>query len=413
MGPCLRGRIAVSLSACLACVSVGGAAFAQAPATAPYAPPPPSPLPAPAADAPPAPMTLPLPPATTTVDPQEEVLRRLLRSGCHDGLREARQLAASGGAPWAETVTRLCGEILRAQPATAPLPPRLRAERDGRGTIVVYSTFYGIWVGVATDVLFSIDNVRGSILPPLLGMGGGLALSLALTSERPITNGQAWAIATGMDYGTINGALWAGAFNFKATDVVGTALATGVASTAAGLLVATQLAPKQGDVEVVRSSLLWGGLGGLFGIAAFGSNPSDTTYFRGMAVAQDLAFLGGLAISSSFDVSRTRDLIIDAGTLGGAVAGLGVTVLALGTNGTRHAVFAGGLLGMTAGMVTAILLTRDMDSPDEDQGSPVAALVGRDARGRWRLGSPGASPVFDGLGRRVVGATFTALGGAF
>jgi hypothetical protein len=68
---------------------------------------------------------------------------------------------------------------------------------------------------------------------------------------------------------------------------------------------------------------------------------------------------------------------------------------------------------MAGGMLLTILLTRDMDRPEDDEEPTVAALVGRDARGRWRLGSPGAMPVFDGLGRHVVGATFTALGGAF
>src|SRR5260221_12195256 len=67
--------------------------------TAPYAPP---------ASAP--------PPAA---DPRDAVLRRLLRSGCRDGLPEARGLAASGAVPWAETVARLCGEILQRQPAPA------------------------------------------------------------------------------------------------------------------------------------------------------------------------------------------------------------------------------------------------------------------------------------------------------
>jgi hypothetical protein len=387
------------------------ASAARAQSPAPYAPPaaPPAPDAAPPPPQPGATTTLPLP-AATTVDQSDAVLRRLLRSGCRDGLREAHELAASGSVAWAETVTRLCGEILRAQPA--PTAPRLHSERDGRGTIVVYSTFYGIWVGVASDVLFTINGVRAAIVPPLLGMGGGLALSLGLTSGRTITNGQAWAIATGMDYGTINGAFWAGAFNFKADDVVGTALATGLAASAAGLLVATQVVPKQGDVEVVRSSLLWSTLGGLAGVGAFASNPSSTTVFRGMAVSMDLGFLAGIALASSFDVSRTRDLIIDAGTLGGGVAGLGLTVLILGTNGTRRSISGGALAGMAAGMLTSILLTRDMDQPEDDQSAPVAALVGRDARGRWRLGSPGAVPVFDGLGRRVVGASFTALGGS-
>jgi hypothetical protein len=45
--------------------------------------------------------------------------------------------------------------------------------------------------------------------------------------------------------------------------------------------------------------------------------------------------------------------------------------------------------------------------------STVAALVGRDRHGDWSLGTPAATPVFDGTGHRVVGATLTALGGTF
>src|SRR5579863_9709731 len=78
----------------------------------------------------------PAPPPTPAARPDEDdVLRRLLRSGCRDGLAEARELAERGTATWAATVTRLCGEILaaRAHPPPAP-PPAVRRERDGRGT---------------------------------------------------------------------------------------------------------------------------------------------------------------------------------------------------------------------------------------------------------------------------------------
>jgi hypothetical protein len=372
-------------------------ARAQAEVVVPPSPPPPPPSPPPYS-----------PPAA---DAHDNVLRRLLRSGCRDGLPEARALAASGEATWAETVARVCGDLLRSQAAISS--QALHPEHNGRGTLVVASTIYGIWTGISFDVLFSIEEVRSSIVPPLIGMGTGLALSLALTSDRPITNGQAWSIVTGLEYGSFNGALWAGAFDFGAQDVVGTTLATGIAAGTAGLLVASKIAPAQGDVEVVRSGLLWGTIAGMLGVLAVSENPASKSVFRAGAVSMDLGFLVGLAFAASFDVSRTRDLIIDAGTLGGGVAGLGIAVLAEGNNGSGRAVAAGTLAGLLAGMVATIWLTRDLDRPDDDHGPPVAALLGRDERGRWRWGTPGASPVFDGLGRRVVGATFTALGGSF
>jgi hypothetical protein len=399
--------------------SIVGASSARAqtspPAPAPYAPPAPAPSPAPA-PAPPETVAPPpsAPPAAAppAADPHDDVLRRLLRSGCRDGLPEARALAASGEAAWAATVTRLCGEILstRAAPVAHTADHH---ERDGRGTLVIASTIYGIWTGIAFDVLFTIDGARSAIIPPLLGMGAGLALSLGLTSDHSITRGQAWSIITGFEYGSFNGALWAGAFDFSSKSVVGTTLATGIAAGAAGVLVATQVSPGQGEVEVVRSGLLWGTVAGWLGLLTFDTNVSSTTVFRVGAVSMDLGFLAGLAVASSFSISRNRDLIIDAGTLGGGVAGLGVAILARGTSGSGQSVAAGALAGMFTGMLLTIYLTRDMDKPDDDQSAPVAALLGRDARGRWTWGTPGAAPVFDGLGRHVVGATFTALGGAF
>ena len=340
------------------------------------------------------------------------MLRRLLRSGCRDGLAEARELAASGAVSWAETVTRLCGESLQRQPAMPVPPPIRRGERDGRGTLVVASTAYGIWAGLAFDLLFVTSSSRILAVPILAGMGVGLAVSIGATADHPITNGEAWSIVTGLDYGSFNGAFWAGSFGFSARDVVATTLATGVVGGAAGLIVARVASPAQGDVEVVRSGLLWGTVAGMLTMAVSSPDISSKTFFRGAAVSMDFGFLAGLALAASFEVSRNRDLIIDAGTLGGGVAGLGVAVLAMGTNGSGRTVASGALAGMFAGMLLTIYLTHDLDD-DGLPASPVAALVGRDERGRWRWGTPGPTPVFDGLGRRIVGATFTAVGGAF
>lgn len=347
----------------------------------------------------------------------EQALKRVLASGCRDGLPDVQSLAAHGGTAWAETVARLCGELLAAQQATVPRlkPPRLPGERNGRAAIVIGTSAYGIWLGVAADVLFENDSIRGAIIPPLVGMGAGLALSLLATANHPIDGGQAWTIITGMQYGSINGALWAGGLNLDSQEVVGTALATGLASTAIGLLVAEKLHPRQGDVEVVRSGLLWGTVTGLLAMAAISPDSDEKVFFRASAVSMNLGFLGGLALATSFDVSRNRDLIIDAGALGGGFVGFGVTWLATaGPNMNGEPLAVGTLVGLYAGMATAIFLTRDMDRDDDDDDAPsVAAIYGRDARGRWGWGTPGFAPVLDGTGRRVLGATVTALGGTF
>src|SRR3954468_22743704 len=138
----------------------------------------------------------PAPAAAAVPDKAGDVaLRRVLRSGCREGLAEVQALAGRADAPWAATVARLCMEILSA-PAPAPLvpgavvPAAAEPAHDGRGLLVVGFTLYGIWLGIATDVLFTIDGARSAIVPPLLGMAAGLGISLVASGDHPVTNSE-------------------------------------------------------------------------------------------------------------------------------------------------------------------------------------------------------------------------------
>ena len=415
-----------------------------------------APLPARAADAPPAPVATPpaavatpkaapveaspaapaLPasppspvPAANTIDP-DAALKRVLRSGCRAGLAPVYGLVGNPSAPWAETVLRLCGEILRAPPRPRPAraPAQISADdespvrehasaQEGRGRLVFWSSLYGIWLGIATDVLFDVNGSRSVILPPLLGMGAGLGLSLALTANVPLSAGQAWTIITGLDYGSINGALWAGGFDASGKGAVGTAVASSIASTAAGLAIADAGRPTAGDIELVRSGLLWGATSGALAATTFGppSGPSQASVFLGAAIAMDAGFIGGLMLARSFELSRNRVLIIDAGALGGATTGLGVAWLALNGTGNNGRALAGSTLaGLLAGIAIATYATRNLDAAHEEPfASAVPAIWARDADGRWRAGTPSPLPVWDGTGTRLVGATVNAVAGAF
>src|SRR6476620_2843172 len=104
--PIRAHALAVGLVAAVATLALPAPARADEapPAVDVTAAPPPATAPAPAAPPPPP-------------DPAEEALRRVLRSGCRDGLPEVQAEAGRPGATWAPTVARLCGEILRQAPA--------------------------------------------------------------------------------------------------------------------------------------------------------------------------------------------------------------------------------------------------------------------------------------------------------
>jgi len=357
-------------------------------------------------------------PATTSTplpSPADLALKRVLRSSCRDGLDEVRRAAVSDpNAAWAATVARLCDDIIQEKTQKRSAT----GGNEGRGRLVLWSSLYGIWLGIATDIMFEIDGERAVIVPPLVGLGAGIGLSLAATSTFQLTVGEAWTIITGLDYGTINGALWAGGLDMSDKGVVGTAVATSFAATSIGVLVANEKSPSAGDIELVRSSLLWGTVGGFLATFAIAPDISSTSAFKAVALSMDAALLIGVGLANYVDVSRNRMLIIDAGALAGGLFGLGIAWLAAGTDNSGRGLAGAALGGMLAGIGVTAWLTRNLDAQDtnvaqDPASATLPALVARDARGRWRVGRPGAIPVFDGTGSRLVGATFSAVGGLF
>ncbi len=347
--------------------------------------------------------------------PADAALERVLRSRCREGLDEVRALAGDPNAPWAETVARLCGNILT-EPASpgAPVAGNISesaSANEGRGRLVLWSSLYGIWLGIATDVLFDVKD-RGVVLPPMIGMGLSLGVSLLVTSDHPVTTGQAWTIITGLDYASANGALWGAGMGLSAKGVVGAALATSAVATTAAVWVAAAERPKAGDIELVRSALLWGTTAGLLGTEAFGpTKVTGQTAWKVGAAAMDVSLVAGVALANHLDLSRNRVLIIDAGALGGGLAGFGVSVLAA-SDGRGVAIGAVG--GLLFGIGIAALATRHLDTPDAGaQALSYPALFARAPDGRWSVSLPPPAPVLNATGTRPVGATLTAVGGLF
>jgi hypothetical protein len=363
---------------------------------------------------PPLPEAPPPPPSPSRAD---AALERVLRSGCRDGLDDVRALTGDPSAPWAETITRLCGKVLR-EPAPASGPAATISEsasaNEGRGRLALWSSLYGIWLGVAGDIIIKVNSPQGAVLQPMLGMGLGLALSLGITSQHPVTTGQAWTIITGLDYASINGALWGGGLGLSAQGVAGMSILTSAIAAPVAIFVATTQRPKAGDIELVRSSLLWGTTAGLLGAASLSSGTSAEGAWRTGAIAMDVSLAAGIALANTFDLSRNRVLIIDSGAVGGGLIGFGVAVMAGDNKFSGRAAAGGALAGLIAGITIAALATRNLDTPEaQEQAAAYPALFARAADGHWSVGMPAPTPVFDGPGSRAVGASLAALGGLF
>jgi hypothetical protein len=372
----------------------------------------------------PAPPTPQMPPPPS---PADTALERVLRSGCHDGLPAVHALRGDPAAPWADTVERLCGNVLRepapagaGEPVTSLTAPGQRiSERasanEGRGRLVLWSGLYGIWLGIAADVLINVSDVRTAVLFPMAGMGVAMGTSLIATSDHPLTTGQAWTIITGLDYGSLSGALWGAGLGLSGKGVVGTSVLTSLLTTPVAAFVASTERPKAGDIELVRSSLLWGTTAGLLGAATFGSNniSANGAWLTG-AIAMDVSLAAGIGLANSFDLSRNRVLIIDAGAIGGGLVGLGLSLMVQGQTVSGQGLSGGTLAGLLGGIAIATIATHNLDADDLQARAPAyPALLARGADGRWTVGMPSPTPVLDGRGTRAVGASLAAAGGLF
>ena len=123
----------------------------------------------------PAPVTARPPAPPLPASPADTALERVLRSGCRDGLDQVRALRGDPSAPWVDTVERLCGNVLRTPaPATAATGETISeraSANEGRGRLVLWSSLYGIWLGIAGDVLTDVNNVQSAVLLPDGGDG--------------------------------------------------------------------------------------------------------------------------------------------------------------------------------------------------------------------------------------------------
>jgi hypothetical protein len=382
--------------------------------------------PAPTAAEPgPAPAAAPAPSAPTPA--LDAALQRVLAPHCSDdtaALRSAALQADPRDRAVIERIVRLCAAMPKPSEATDVGNSTPSVDRSGRARLVVGATAYGLWVGIAADVLLEVDDARASVVAPLLGVGAGLGLSLLATAEGEVTKGQAWTVITGLDYGTYSGLLLAGAIEAtdEAKDVVGVALTTGLVGGGIGTIAATSFRPTAGDAEVVRSGGLWG-----FSSAALLAlivQPEDEQTTLGMMLAgMDAGLLTGAVLASESSVSRDRMLLGDAGALAGAVAGVGLGVLVVDTpsEGEGRAVALSTLVGLYAGLGLSLYLTRDM--PDEtsaeatqaraDGHEPPPALWVHEESGRWRAGRLAIQPALDRTrpGVRPVGAWLPLLSG--
>ena len=232
-------------------------------------------------------------------------------------------------------------------------------DQRGRTDLIVFSGYYGLWLGIAIPAAFESEDAQ-SYAAGLLGAPAlSAAIAVASTKNSSITRGQATIISLGGHFGTWQGLGWSGTTDAEGHEV----LAAGVAGGLAGILLAIPISNAvgfgEGHAQVANSAMYWGGWFGLVESVLTGRDQTDENRpLVDMLVGSDVGLLAGAIGGRNARLSTGRMRLINlCGVLGTAFGG-GMALLTE-TQDEGAMLLLGG--GSVAGLVLGCHWTRAYD----------------------------------------------------
>lgn len=241
--------------------------------------------------------------------------------------------------------------ILRRYPESA-VAARIRATRvltgarsddgDGRTELVVWSTLYGLWLGVAVPAMLSAQGTEAYGLGLLAGGPAGFVLGRSATRNGSISNGHAATITWGGGWGTWQGFGWAHVFDpgnrcegpdelycydEPSTEALfGSMVAGGLIGTGAGALAARRYDMSAGDAALLNLGSLWGTWYG-FAAAVLASTEEDDPLMAATLVGGNVGAAAGALLGSRIPVTRSQARTASIIGVVGGLAGAGIDLI--------------------------------------------------------------------------------------
>jgi hypothetical protein len=333
-------------------------------------------------------------------------------------LRAARDFQSEGRREVAEALLRYASERFGDTPAGAEAFQALQALRasplqattqSSRVELQVWSTLYGLWLGVAVPGALGASGSEPYGLGLLLGGPGGFLAGRALANSRPLSEGQVRAITFGGTWGTWQGFGWARVldigerevcdFTFCYTEEAGsrTKFSSLVVGGLAGIATGSVLSRRPispGTATTVNFGAFWGTWFGVAGSVLADLEGDDflaTTLLGGNAGLVATALL-----APGWDLTRERARLISiAGVIGG-LAGGGLDLLIQPDN--EKVAIGIPLATSIAGLAMGAVLTRDRPSEENLFRGSRAPGAGDNSLfyfddGRLGVGMPAPLPV--------------------
>lgn len=321
-------------------------------------------------------------------------------------LEVAIQFEADGASEVATAIYQLIVRDYPNTPAAAEARSRLTQARStasassGRTELKVWSTLYGLWLGVAVPGALGADGSEPYGAGLLLGGPVGFLTGRAIAESRPLSIGQARAITWGGTWGTWQGLGWSLIGDLEGEAVFGTMLAGGVA----GILVGGALSTREisdGLATTINLGSLWGSW---FGVA--GAVLADLDGEGSLAaslIGGNLGLIGSALGGRNWNLSRSRARIISVAGVMGGLGGAGVDLLVQPDD--EKVAIAIPLIGSVIGLAIGARATRNHDRPGsvegaQDPASSFGAFLNW-SDGEFSLGAPLPVPVSNGIDRAM------------
>lgn len=230
-------------------------------------------------------------------------------------------------------------------------------DRSGRTELLIFSGYYGLWLGVATPISLQAESPQAFSMGLLLGGPASLWIAHGLTQNANVSRGKATIISLGGHLGTWQGIGWAAVADQEAINVIRFGEISGLAGIGAAAHLSNRIEFSEGHAALTSSGLQWGAWFGLV-LAAVVDHEGDDL-LRDMLLGSDIAILGTGFLTKDVGISQARVRLINLGGVVGTVFGFGVDLLIEADEASTIFGIAG--IGSIAGLVAAANLTKNYD----------------------------------------------------
>ena len=263
------------------------------------------------------------------------------------------------------------GFLLTTPERMALTPPKLLEDRrttDELAILYTNAVLYGLYAGVVLDTRTNAKSAGGVILPPLALAGASAGVVAVLDNNVRLGYGVAQSIVSGMYVGFEEGItwiLWHQASVPNSSEWSGQNVATliwglGTLGAIAGGSVGAAYGTTPGRASLMASAAMWSGL--VAGTLAGGASNHADTALLSSAIALNVGAVAGALVGAEVSPSIARVRFVDLGGLSGGLLLGGLYLAIQDRNASGRGSLISTSLGMAAGLTTAWLLTRDMET---------------------------------------------------